>query len=237
MIALSRHTFTVSQPVSRKIALLSAAAVLLTAAVAWVWPGDNTAFFSSPAKTAPTNTPEPPFQGWWDARRQGEPYGTQVQGIITFRGNPTRTFYGTGPIPRTAPQELWRFPKSGGLARSPSTSRVHANGAAPASPASPPSSSVTGKHLDGRRRLRQGPALPRRQDRRAPHRQLPHRRHHQGHRDHRPRRVPAGLHRIARQLLPGRRLRSRQAAQGAVEDLRRRRLADHVERRLGRLRR
>jgi hypothetical protein len=105
----------VSQPLSRKIALLSVAAVLLVVAVAWVWPGDNTALFSSPAKTAPTSTAEPPFQGWWDTRRQGEPYGTQVQGIITFRGNPTRTFYGTGPIPRTAPQELWRFPKSGGL--------------------------------------------------------------------------------------------------------------------------
>ncbi|WP_203908551.1 outer membrane protein assembly factor BamB family protein [Rhizocola hellebori] len=105
-----------SQPISRKIALLSVAAVLLAVAVAWVWPGDNTAFFSSPAISAPTAAPkETPFQGWWDARRQGEPYGTQVQGIITFRGNPTRTFYGTGPIPRTAPQELWRFPKSGGL--------------------------------------------------------------------------------------------------------------------------
>ncbi len=105
-----------SQPLSRKIALLSVAALALVVAVIWVWPGDNTAFFTgSPGKAAPTVTPEPPFQGWWDTRRQGEPYGNQVQGIITFRGNPTRTYYGTGPIPRTAPQELWRFPKSGGL--------------------------------------------------------------------------------------------------------------------------
>jgi outer membrane protein assembly factor BamB len=37
-----------------------------------------------------------------------------VPGIITFRGNPTRTFYGTGPMP-TNPRILWTFPTDGGL--------------------------------------------------------------------------------------------------------------------------
>jgi outer membrane protein assembly factor BamB len=45
----------------------------------------------------------------------GQPYGDAVAGLLTFRGNPTRTFYGTGPVPRTRPRELWRFPRSGGL--------------------------------------------------------------------------------------------------------------------------
>lgn len=33
----------------------------------------------------------------------------EVEGLLTFRGNPTRTFYGRGPVPE-APEELWRFP-------------------------------------------------------------------------------------------------------------------------------
>ncbi|NND04400.1 MAG: PQQ-binding-like beta-propeller repeat protein [Acidimicrobiia bacterium] len=32
-----------------------------------------------------------------------------VEGLTMFRGNPTRTFYGTGPIPKS-PEVLWRFP-------------------------------------------------------------------------------------------------------------------------------
>ncbi|HCU52110.1 MAG TPA: hypothetical protein DGG94_20320 [Micromonosporaceae bacterium] len=107
---------TVSQTPVRKIALLSAAVVLLVIAVALVWPGSGKLpRFSAPNKTAPTASPEAPFEGWWDARKLGQPYSTKVDGLITFRGNPTRTFYGTGPIPRTTPTELWRFPKSGGL--------------------------------------------------------------------------------------------------------------------------
>jgi outer membrane protein assembly factor BamB len=54
---------------------------------------------------APTPTP---YGGWVDPSSVGEPYGDVVPGVLTFRGNPTRTFYGTG-VP-TAPQALWRFP-------------------------------------------------------------------------------------------------------------------------------
>lgn len=45
----------------------------------------------------------------------GQPWGSTVDGLLTFRGNPSRTFYGTGPMPRTAPQILWRFPEKGAL--------------------------------------------------------------------------------------------------------------------------
>jgi outer membrane protein assembly factor BamB len=43
-----------------------------------------------------------------------EPINTTVQGLTTFRGNATRTYYGRGPVPED-PEILWRFPASGGL--------------------------------------------------------------------------------------------------------------------------
>ena len=45
-------------------------------------------------------TPETVFQPWGS-----------VNGLTMFRGNPTRTFYGTGPVPDSAPQQLWRYPE------------------------------------------------------------------------------------------------------------------------------
>ena len=42
------------------------------------------------------------------------PINTGVEGLTTFRGNATRTFYGMGPVPRR-PEVLWRYPESGGL--------------------------------------------------------------------------------------------------------------------------
>lgn len=59
----------------------------------------------------PTPTPTP-FDGWVDPASVGEPYSDTVPGVLTFRGNPTRTFYGTG-APRTAPAVAWRFPPTG----------------------------------------------------------------------------------------------------------------------------
>lgn len=34
-----------------------------------------------------------------------------VEGLTMFRGNPTRTFYGSGPIPTNAPTQQWKFPE------------------------------------------------------------------------------------------------------------------------------
>jgi outer membrane protein assembly factor BamB len=42
------------------------------------------------------------------------PINTGVEGLTTFRGNATRTYYGEGPIPAD-PEILWRFPVSGAL--------------------------------------------------------------------------------------------------------------------------
>jgi hypothetical protein len=65
------------------------------------------------ANSAPPSTVAA-FAGWSDPGAVGKPYGTKVEGLLTFRGNPTRTYYGEGPVPK-APKQLWRFPKSGGL--------------------------------------------------------------------------------------------------------------------------
>ena len=66
---------------------------------------------SSPSATESANpvpTPAPaPYPGWVDPATVGRPHG-MVPGLLTFRGNPTRTFYGTGPAPQ-APEVLWRF--------------------------------------------------------------------------------------------------------------------------------
>jgi hypothetical protein len=78
--------------------------------------GDGQVDTSATTTTASTTTTTlPPYDGWSDPQRVGQPYGDTVTGILTFRGNPTRTFYGTGPVPRTQPSPLWRFPETGGL--------------------------------------------------------------------------------------------------------------------------
>jgi hypothetical protein len=64
-----------------------------------------------------TTTTEPTFDGWVDPSSVGEPYGNEVAGLLTFRGNPTRTFYGEGPVPRT-PAVAWTFPDQAMCARS-----------------------------------------------------------------------------------------------------------------------
>ncbi len=59
----------------------------------------------------PTPTPTPvPYDGWVDPASSGEPWGDTVAGILTFRGSPTRSYYGSGPVPE-APQILWSFPE------------------------------------------------------------------------------------------------------------------------------
>ncbi len=41
----------------------------------------------------------------------GQPWGSTV-GITMFRGNPTRTFYGSGPLPDAPPEVLWTYPET-----------------------------------------------------------------------------------------------------------------------------
>lgn len=111
-----RSAFT-SLSFRKQVAILAVLAVALVTGIVMVWPTGRDKLLSFPGLNQPAaqNSDEAPFQGWWDARRIGAPYGDKVQGLLTFRGNPTRSFYGTGPMPRTKPQELWRYPKNGNM--------------------------------------------------------------------------------------------------------------------------
>ncbi|MEM7093482.1 MAG: PQQ-binding-like beta-propeller repeat protein [Actinomycetota bacterium] len=55
----------------------------------------------------PTPTPAP----WYDPESVGEPWGTAVRGVLTFRGSPTRSWYGIGPVPRD-PTVAWSYPNA-----------------------------------------------------------------------------------------------------------------------------
>jgi outer membrane protein assembly factor BamB len=52
----------------------------------------------------------------------GEPWGSTV-GLTMFRGNPTRTFYGTGPLPED-PSVAWSYPGEGTMCGSSSVAGV-----------------------------------------------------------------------------------------------------------------
>jgi outer membrane protein assembly factor BamB len=58
--------------------------------------------------TSPSASPSPA------AAPSPQPANTTFEGITTFRGNQTRTYYGRGPVPRH-PEVLWRYPTEGGL--------------------------------------------------------------------------------------------------------------------------
>jgi outer membrane protein assembly factor BamB len=64
--------------------------------------------------------PEPPegqlfetdYEGLADPAGFLRPYpNATVEGLLTFRGNPSRSYYGAGPVPRTAPQIVHTFPE------------------------------------------------------------------------------------------------------------------------------
>ncbi|MDX1658147.1 MAG: PQQ-binding-like beta-propeller repeat protein [Nitriliruptorales bacterium] len=59
----------------------------------------------TPTHAAPTPTPSPDVKG---VSLLGAPWGS-VPGLLQFRGNPTHTFYGLGPVPDT-PEIAWRYP-------------------------------------------------------------------------------------------------------------------------------
>ncbi len=62
-----------------------------------------------PTTTSTTTTTTVPWARFVDARSVGAPWGT-VRGLLQFRGNPSRTWYGEGPVPSN-PRVLWRFPE------------------------------------------------------------------------------------------------------------------------------
>ena len=73
------------------------------------------------ARDATTTTTKPPRAGEFfettakvlaDPKGFGKPYpNADVEGILTFRGNPSRSYYGKGPVP-VAPTVLRKFPSA-----------------------------------------------------------------------------------------------------------------------------
>jgi hypothetical protein len=120
MARRGRHATSARFPIAAVAAPL---AVAVAAAVGWSFldRGDpeangrapssrpSSSAISPPPSPAPTASPSPaasPTRG---------PINTAFEGITTFRGNATRTYYGEGPVPRREPQILWRYPPSGSL--------------------------------------------------------------------------------------------------------------------------
>jgi hypothetical protein len=51
------------------------------------------------------------FDGWADPDGFGRPYpNAAIEGLLTFRGNPSRSYYGAGPVPREQQEILEQFP-------------------------------------------------------------------------------------------------------------------------------
>ncbi len=55
-----------------------------------------------------TTTTLAPYDGWVNPASSQEPWATKTVGYLTFRGNPTRSWYGQGPVPDN-PQVLWTY--------------------------------------------------------------------------------------------------------------------------------
>ncbi|MGH9274423.1 MAG: PQQ-binding-like beta-propeller repeat protein [Acidimicrobiales bacterium] len=80
--------------------------------------GDSGSEEASGDDDTTTTTTTPPgeffrtdFAGFADPDGFQEPYpNATIEGLLTFRGNPSRTYYGKGPVPRTLPAVLHRFP-------------------------------------------------------------------------------------------------------------------------------
>ena len=77
---------------------------------------DGTAATTPPSPTTTTVPGRP--RGVVSADTVYQPWG-EVAGLTMFRGNPSRTWFGTGPIPDTPPEVAWRFPDSAMAALSP----------------------------------------------------------------------------------------------------------------------
>ena len=61
-------------------------------------------------ETTTTSIDPASFGPWADPAGVFQPPASTTPGLLTFRGNPTRTFHGLGPVPREQPGVLWSAP-------------------------------------------------------------------------------------------------------------------------------
>lgn len=73
-----------------------------------------------PAAPTDLQVPVPPVPGQLvNPASSGHMWSAEVPGLLTFRGNPTRSYYGQGPVPGS-PAVAWTYPAQGSMC-SPST--------------------------------------------------------------------------------------------------------------------
>ena len=88
----------------------AAAAVVMTGDDDSAAPPSTTAATTTSTVPETTTTTKPPYTGWVDPASAFTPYyHATVPGLLTFRGNPTRNYYGQGPIP-SYPKVVWKYP-------------------------------------------------------------------------------------------------------------------------------
>lgn len=111
------------------LAIASVVAVVVSLAVDDAGDGDGSAASASQRRDGSSTTgedvdaepeePEEPdgerfrtdYAGLADPAGFGRPYpNATVEGLLTFRGNPSRSYYGVGPVPRTTPRIVRTFP-------------------------------------------------------------------------------------------------------------------------------
>ena len=101
----------------RRLGALVLAALVLVAAALGVRflrgeGGDEPDASPPPGPAAPTTVPPTTAP-----RPEGPASGFATPGLLTFRGSPTRSYYGEGPVP-ASPDVLWSYPgDSGGMCR------------------------------------------------------------------------------------------------------------------------
>ncbi len=108
--ARRRRIFAFTAATILAIAIVGAGAYALTRTDGGS--GDVASSGSSTTSTIPTTTTttKPPYTGWVDPESAFQPYyKATVPGLLTFRGNPTRNYYGEGPVP-AAPHVIWKAP-------------------------------------------------------------------------------------------------------------------------------
>jgi hypothetical protein len=110
-------TTTSATPTASTASTASAASTTTSATpTATTTPTTTAPTTTATTTTATTTTTAPPSLAPSD--QVGLPWGDAVDGLLTFRGNPSHTYYGAGPVP-SQPRILWRYPDSAmcGLSR------------------------------------------------------------------------------------------------------------------------
>lgn len=74
-------------------------------------PTSSTVLETISADASPEEAAASALEAWVDPASFGRPPPWTTPGVLTFRGSPTRSWYGTGPAPRS-PIRLWRFPRN-----------------------------------------------------------------------------------------------------------------------------